>query len=108
MWVEAVAAVLLVASGLASLVAGAGLVRLPGLFTRLHAPALPGTFGTWAVVLAAVVYLSAIEGMPVLHALAIPVVLAITMPFTTVLLARACLFRKRQDGANIPPPLSGG
>ena len=108
LWVEAIAAVLLVASGLASLVAGAGLVRLPELFTRLHAPSLPGTFGTWAVALAAVAYLSCIEGMPVLHALAIPVVLAVTLPFTTVLLARACLFRKRQDGANIPPPLSGG
>ena len=108
LWVEAIAAVLLVASGLASLVAGAGLVRLSGVFARLHAPSLAGTFGAWAVALAAVVYLSAIEGVPVLHALAIPAVLALTLPFTTVLLARACLFRKRQDGANIPPPLSGG
>jgi multicomponent K+:H+ antiporter subunit G len=104
MWVEAVAAVLLVASGLASLAAGVGLIRLRGLFIRLHAPSLPGTFGTWAVALAAVVYLSAIEGVPVLHALAIPVALAVTLPFTTVLVARACLFRQRRDGANIPPP----
>ena len=108
MWVEVVTAALLVASGLASLVAGVGLVRLPGLFQRLHAPSVPATFGAWAVALAAVVYLSAIEGMPVLHALAIPLVLAVTLPFTTVLLARAALFRKRQDGANIPPPLSRG
>lgn len=108
MWVEAVASVLLLASGLATLAAGAGLVRLPGLFLRLHAPALVGTFATWAVALAAVVYLSATEGVPVLQSLAIPAVLAVTMPFTTVLLARASLFRKRQDGANIPPPLSRG
>jgi multicomponent K+:H+ antiporter subunit G len=40
--------------------------------------------------------------------MAIPVLLAITLPFSTVLLARAALFRKRQDGANIPPPLSRG
>ena len=56
--------------------------------------------------LAAAVYLSAIEGMPVLQAIAIPVVLAVSVPFTTLLIARAALFRKRQDGANIPPPLS--
>ena len=108
LWVEAVTAALLVASGLASLASGIGLVRLPRLFQRLHAPSVAATFGAWSVALAAVVYLSAIEGMPVLHALAIPVVLAVTVPFTTVLIARASLFRKRQDGANIPPPLSRG
>jgi multicomponent K+:H+ antiporter subunit G len=106
--VEIVTAVLLVASGLAALAAGVGLVRLPRLFARLHATSLPATFGTWSVALAAVVYLSAVEGMPVLHALVIPLVLALTVPFTTVLVARASLFRKRQEGANIPPPLSRG
>ena len=106
LWAEVVAALLLVASGIASLAAGTGLCRLPRLFTRLHAPSLTATFGTWSAALAAVVYLSAIEGMPVLHAIAIPVVLAVSVPFTTVLIARAALFRKRQEGANIPPPLS--
>jgi multicomponent K+:H+ antiporter subunit G len=108
LWVEAVVAVLLIASGIASLIAAAGIVRLPGLFLRLHAPALAGSFGAWAVALASVVYFSALEGHAVLHTMAIPVLLAITLPFSTVLLARAALFRKRQDGANIPPPLSRG
>jgi len=107
-WVEAVVAVLLIASGIASLIAATGIVRLPGLFLRLHAPALAGSFGAWAVALASVVYFSALEGYAVLHTLAIPVLLAITLPFSTVLLARAALFRKRQDGANMPPPLSRG
>jgi multicomponent K+:H+ antiporter subunit G len=108
LWVEAVVAVLLIASGIASLIAAAGIVRLPGLFLRLHAPALAGSFGAWSVALASVVYFSALEGHAVLHTLAIPLLLAITLPFSTVLLARAALFRKRQDGANIPPPLSRG
>jgi multicomponent K+:H+ antiporter subunit G len=108
LWVEAVVALLLVASGLASLIAATGLVRLPRLFARMHPPALAGTFGAWSVTLASVVYFSALEGRPVLHTLAIPFVLAFTLPFTTVLLARAALFRKRQDGANIPSPLSRG
>ena len=108
LWIEAVVAVLLVASGLASLIAATGLVRLPGLFLRMHAPALAGTFGAWAVAIASVVYFSALEGYPVLHTLVIPLLLAFTLPFTTVLLARAALFRKRQDGANMPPPLSRG
>jgi len=108
LWVDAIVAVLLIASGIASLIAAVGIVRLPGLFLRLHAPALAGSFGSWAVALATVVYFSALEGSPVLHALVIPLLLAVTMPFSSVLLARAALFRKRQDGANIPPPLSRG
>jgi len=108
LWVEAVVAVLLVASGIASLVAATGMIRLRGLFLRMHAPALAGTFGAWAVAIASVVYFSALEGYPVLHTLAIPLLLAVTLPFTTALLARAALFRKRQDGANMPPPLSRG
>ena len=108
LWVEAVVAVLLVASGIASLIAASGIVRLRGLFQRLHAPALAGSFGSWSVALATVAYFSALEGAPVLHALVIPLLLAVTMPFSSVLLARAALFRKRQDGANMPPPLSRG
>ena len=108
LWTEAVVAVLLIASGVASLIAAAGIIRLPGLFLRLHAPAIAGSFGSWTVALASVVYFSALEGSPVLHTLAIPFLLAFTLPFSSVLLARAALFRKRQDGANIPPPLSRG
>jgi multicomponent K+:H+ antiporter subunit G len=108
LWVEAVVSVLLVASGIASLIAASGIIRLRGLFQRLHAPALAGSFGSWSVALATVAYFSALEGSPVLHALVIPLVLAVTMPFASVLLARAALFRKRQDGANMPPPLSRG
>jgi len=108
LWVEAVTAVLLLASGAASVIAATGLVRLPTLFLRIHPPALVATFGTWAVAAASTVYFSALEGMPVLHAWVIPGVLAITVPFATVLLARAALFRKRPDGANIPPPRPRG
>jgi len=42
----------------------------------------------------------------VLHAWVIPILMAITVPVTTALLARAALFRKRQAGMDVPPPLS--
>jgi multicomponent K+:H+ antiporter subunit G len=104
--VEAIVALLLCASGAASLAAGLGLVRLPSFFQRLHPPAIAATFGVWSVALASMLYFSFLEGMPVLHALAVPLVLAVTMPLTTLLLARAALFRKRQAGAvDVPPSL---
>ena len=104
--VEGFAALLLCASGVASLVAGLGLVRLPSFFLRMHPPAIAATFGTWAVALASTLVFSRLEGMPVLHAWVVPLALAITVPLTTVLLARAALFRRRQQGAvDVPPSL---
>lgn len=104
--VEAIAALLLCASGAASLVAALGLYRLPTFFQRLHPPAIAATFGVWAVALASMLYFSFLRGMPVLHAVVVPLALAVTMPLTTVLLARAALFRKRQAGAvDVPPSL---
>ena len=104
--IEAIVALLLCASGAASVVAGLGLVRLPSFFLRMHPPAVAATFGVWAVALASTLVFSFVEGMPVLHAWVIPLALAVTTPMTTVLLARAALFRRRQQGAvDVPPPL---
>ena len=106
LWIEALVAALLVASGIASIVAAVGLVRLQSFFMRMHPPALACTFGVWTVALASIVWSSALQSRPVLHAWAIPILMAITVPVTTVLLARAALFRKRQAGRDVPPPLS--
>lgn len=106
--VEAVTALLLCASGAASLVAALGLVRLPRFFQRMHPPALAATFGVWAVALASMLYFSFLGGMPVLHTWVVACVLAVTMPLTTLLLARAALFRKRQEGTvDVPASLRG-
>ena len=106
LWIEALVAALLVASGIASIVAAVGLVRLQSFFMRMHPPALACTFGVWTVALASIVWSSALESRPVLHAWVIPILMAITVPVTTALLARAALFRKRQAGMDVPPPLS--
>jgi multicomponent K+:H+ antiporter subunit G len=107
-WVEWVAAVLLVTSGLLSLVGAIGLLRLRDFFQRMHPPALSNTLGAWCVALASILYFSATESHLALHAWLLNILLAITAPVTTVLLARAALFRKRQRGANVPPPLGNG
>lgn len=105
-WVEVVTAALIVASGVAAVIASLGFLRLASFFARMHPPALASTFGVWAVVLASILYFSALESMPVLHAWVIPILLAITVPVTTVLLARAAIFRKRRLGMDVPPPFA--
>jgi multicomponent K+:H+ antiporter subunit G len=105
-WVEVLTAVLLV---LSSLVGAVGLLAMKDFFQRMHPPALASTLGAWCVALASIVYFSAMKETPVLHAWLIPILLAITVPVTTLLLARTGLFRKRMAGdGDVPPEVSEG
>ncbi|MNQ41212.1 MULTISPECIES: Na+/H+ antiporter subunit G [unclassified Pseudomonas] len=106
LWVEILVAVLLLASSLCTLIGAIGLVRLKDYFQRMHPPALASTLGAWCVALASILYFSVLTSRPVLHAWLIPVLLAITMPVTTLLLARAALFRKRMAGDDVPAEVS--
>lgn len=103
--VEALVALLLLASGAAALVAALGLLRLPDFFMRMHAPAIATTLGVWAVSGAAILHFSFGGGQLALHAWAVMILLSVAAPVTTVLLTRAALFRSRQAGEPVPPPL---
>jgi multicomponent K+:H+ antiporter subunit G len=106
-WTEAVVALALLASGLVVLVAALGLLRLPNFFQRMHAPALASTLAAWLVCFAAMLHFSTRGGGLALHLWLVVIVLSITAPVTTLVLARAALFRRRQAGDELPPPLRG-
>ena len=108
-WVEVVVAILLVSSGVFVLISATGFLSLDDFFLRMHPPALAYTFGSWCVTLAGILYFSHVESRVSLHPCLIIILLSATVPVTTVLLARAALFRRRAAGvANTPPPLSPG
>ena len=107
--VEWTVSVLLVLSGLFTLAAAVGIVRFQNFFQRMHPPALAFSFSSWCVTLATVLYFSARKEHLALHAWLIIILLSITVPVTTILLARTELFRRRTHGApaaDIPPALS--
>jgi multicomponent K+:H+ antiporter subunit G len=104
---EIVVALLLLASGGVVLLAALGLLRLPDFFLRMHAPALASTLAAWIVTLASIVHFSSRGGGLALHTWLIIIVLSITAPVTTLVLARAALFRRRQAGDDLPSPLDG-
>ena len=107
LWIEAIVAALLVLSGVFVVVSAVGFLRGGDFFLRMHPPALAYTFGSWSVTLAGVLYFSVLEQRAALHPLLIIVMLAMTVPVTTVLLARTALFRGRAQGdPGIPPPLT--
>ncbi len=107
-WVESVVAALVVGSGLFSLAGAVGMVRMRDFFQRMHPPALGYTLAAWCAAFASIFYFSALAGRPSLRALAITILLSITVPVTTLLLSRAALFRGRRAGARLPPPLGNG
>jgi multicomponent K+:H+ antiporter subunit G len=106
-WVDASVAVLLVSSGMFVLISAIGFLRLQDFFQRMHPPAIAYTLGTWSVSVGGTLYFSALESRLVLHPGVIVVLLAITVPVTTLLLARVALFRRRVAGLpDTPPPLT--
>lgn len=107
LWLVPIVAALLVLSGLFVVISAVGFLRLPDFFLRMHSTAVAYTGGTWCALLAGILYVSALEDRTVLHPSLIAVFLAITVPVTSVLLARLALFRRRSANlADTPPPLS--
>ena len=106
LWLEIIVAALLLASGVLTLAAAWGLVRLKHFFQRMHPPALAYVGASWSVTLASILYFSAQQQGPQLRVWLIIILLSITVPVTTVLLSRAALFRGRQSGrGDLPPAL---
>ena len=105
LWAEWTLAVLLVISGISALLAAWGVLRLKDFFQRMHPPALGFTAASWSAALASAIYFSIVQEGLSLRSWIIVVVLSITVPITTVLLARAAMFRRRQqaDSAMAPP-----
>ena len=106
LWVEIIVAALLLLSSLFALIGAIGLLRMKAFFQRMHPPALASTLGAWSVALASIIYFSVLKSWPVLHGWLIPILLAITVPVTTLLLARTALFRKRMAGDDVPAEVS--
>jgi multicomponent K+:H+ antiporter subunit G len=110
LWAEIPVALLLILSGIFTLAAAIGVVRFKTFFQRMHPPALAFSFSAWCVTLASIVYFSAQDERLSLHAWLIIIFLSLTVPVTTILLARTELFRRRtaagQGGTDdIPPAL---
>jgi multicomponent K+:H+ antiporter subunit G len=106
-WVELTVAGLLVVSGLIVVIAAGGIVRFEDSFQRMHSAAIVSTGSSWCLAVAAILLFSSLEHRAVLHPWLIPVVLAVTVPVTSVLLARVTLFRRRvAQEPGTPEPLS--
>lgn len=106
LWIEVFVALLLLASGALALTGAIGLFRYGNFFQRMHPPTLAATLAAACVTLASIIFFSALERLPALYPLLINVLVALTTPVTTVLLARGALQRAREGNADVPPALA--
>lgn len=105
-WAEVVIAALVLGGAIIALLGSIGLMRLKSYFERVHAPSIIATMGCWLIMWATFVFFSASGQGLALHALLIAVLMAVTVPITTIFLMRAALFRARRAGRDVPPSVS--
>lgn len=88
-FVEVIVCALLLIGSAFTLIGAIGLARLPDFFMRLHGPTKSTTIGVGGVVLASVVYFSALRNLTSLHEVLIPAFLFLTAPISAHMLAKA-------------------
>ncbi|WP_374571357.1 Na+/H+ antiporter subunit G [Acinetobacter sp.] len=88
------------------LVGGIGMVRLPDLFMRLHAPTKSSTLGLGSFLIAAIIY-GAFHGRFGFAELLLTLLAFITAPVSANLMAQAALhLRLRSMGGDVPEALN--
>lgn len=105
LWAAALVSLLLVLGSLLALIGSAGLLRLGNFYDRVHAPTLGTTLGIGSVLFASILFFSVLQSRPVIHEVLIAVFMVVTTPITLMLLARAALYRDRQEAnSEVPMP----
>lgn len=90
------------------LVGSFGLVKLPDLMRRLHAPTKSTTLGIGSLLIASMLYFALLRGAASLHELMISVFLFLTAPIAAHMIAKAYLLRSRSLHKSLPRPADGG
>jgi|TARA_R110000796_G_scaffold252577_1_gene388065 multicomponent K+:H+ antiporter subunit G len=97
-WITLPVSLLLILGGILILVGALGLMRLPNFYQRIHGPAITVTLGAGCVLLASMIYFTALQARPVIHELAISAFILMTTPVVAMLIMRAAVYRDLRAG----------
>jgi multicomponent K+:H+ antiporter subunit G len=103
LWAAAPVTLLLLLAGCLVVIGGLGLLRLSNFYQRSHGPAMINTLGAGCILIASMLYFTALESRPVVHELLITVAVVLTSPVTAMLLMRAAVYRDRRNKRNDVP-----
>ncbi len=96
-WAALLVSFLVLAGAALTLTGCIGLLRLPTVFQRIHAPTLGTTLGTGAILIASMLFFAVAESGPAPHAVLIAVSMTVTTPVSFIVLAKAT---RRRGGAS--------
>lgn len=109
LWASLPVALLLILGGIIALTGCLGLLRLPNFYQRIHGPAITITLGAGCILLASMLYFSALQSRPVVHELLITLFILMTAPMVSMLIMRAAVYRDlrkrhaRRDQGELSP-----
>ncbi|MGO2392345.1 MULTISPECIES: monovalent cation/H(+) antiporter subunit G [unclassified Halomonas] len=93
LWVSLPVTLLLVLGSLIVLIGAIGLVRLPHFFQRIHGPAITVTLGAGCILIASMLFFTALQSRLVIHELLITAFILLTAPVVAMLLMRTAVYR---------------
>lgn len=100
---EIVIALHIVVGGTFALIGSLGLLKLPDLMTRLHAPTKATTLGVGGALVASMIYFFAVEETLSVHEVLITVFLFLTAPVTAHFIAKSYLHSHVDPKLDLPP-----
>lgn len=106
LFVEFVVSALIVIGGVFLLVGSLGMIKLPELMARLHAPTKATTLGIGSALFASVVFFS-VSGDFSIHEVLIVFFLFLTAPITAHFVAKAYMHEHRERVGELPATGSG-
>lgn len=108
LWLTISSSLLIILSGVITLIGTFGLVRLSHFYSRMHAPTLGNTLGVFCLLVACVLIFSLTSKQLLIYPLIISILLIITSPVTAIFLMRAAIKRElRQRIASYAPDEPG-
>ncbi|WP_297363044.1 Na+/H+ antiporter subunit G [Thauera sp.] len=100
---ELLVTLLIVAGGAFLLIGSIGMVKLPDLLTRLHAPTKATTLGVGGALAASMVFFAGLEGTLSIHEVLITAFLFMTAPISAHFIAKAHLHEHTELRDDLPP-----
>ena len=100
-WVALPVALMLVLGGLISVIGAFGLLRLKQFYQRIHGPAITVTLGAGCILIASMLYFSALRSRLVVHELLITAFVLMSAPVVAMLIMRMSVYRDLRAGRSL-------
>ena len=97
LWIEIIASILIVLSGIVTLIGNIGLVKLKYFRRRIHAPTLGNSLGLWFLMAASILISFVLGARLFFHEMLVVIFIFMTSPISWTLLMRSYVLREARD-----------